>query len=356
MKLAQLGYADWFQDRSEETAQPEWAPARVVTVHKDRYTIRNQTEEVTAEITGKLMYGAASRLDLPTVGDWVLVQYLDGGTLAIIHAILPRKTLLKRKVAGRAIDYQLIAANIDAGFIMQSADANFNLRRLERYLVMVNDSQISPVVVISKVDLVSARKLEHIMAAVLTVAGKYPVLAVSMKNGQGLDDILNAIEPCKTYCLLGSSGVGKTTLLNSLLGQEALATRTVRAADSKGRHTTARRQLILLENGGMFIDTPGMRELGNFGVAEGLEKTFDEIQAVASSCRFSDCSHTSEAGCAVIAGVKRGSIPAGHYENFLRLQRESAHYEMSYLERRKKDKQFGKMVKDVMKHKKTGKG
>ena len=353
MKLAQLGYADWFRDRFEETAQPEWAPARVVTVHKDRYTIRNQTEEVTAEITGKLMYGAASRLDLPTVGDWVMVQYLDSGALAIIHAILPRKTLLKRKVAGRAIDYQLISANIDAGFIMQSADANFNLRRLERYLVMVNDSRISPVVVISKVDLVSPRELERMLAKVNTIAGRYPVLSVSMKNGQGLDDILNAIEPCKTYCLLGSSGVGKTTLLNSLLGREALATRTVRAADSKGRHTTARRQLILLENGGMFIDTPGMRELGNIGVAEGIEETFDEIQSLASGCRFSDCSHTSEAGCAVIASVKMGRIPAGHYENFLKLQRESAHYEMSYLERRKKDKQFGKMVKAVMKQKRN---
>lgn len=351
MNLTELGYSDWFREKNKEYAENGWQPARVLTVHRDRYVIRNESGVVPAEITGKLMYGAASRLDLPTVGDWVLVQYLDEGTLCIIHDILPRRTLLKRKVSGRAIDYQLIAANIDTGFIMQSADANFNLRRLERYLVMLNDSRVSPVVVISKSDLVAAAELEAIISRVNSVAGSYPVLSVSMKTGQGLQNIQGAIEARKTYCLLGSSGVGKTTLLNRLLGREVLATRSVRSADSKGRHTTTRRQLIILDNGGMFIDTPGMRELGNIAVGEGIEKTFDQIQTLASACRFQNCSHTTETGCAVIEGVSCGIVPAGHYENYLKLQRESAHHEMSYLEKRRKDKKFGKMVKEVMKKK-----
>lgn len=227
------------------------------------------------------------------------------------------------------------------------------MRRLERYLVMIHDARILPVVLLSKSDLLSP---EQVASKVDDIHGLVPdvrVVAFSNKDKTGVDAVRELLQPRQTYCMLGSSGVGKTTLLNTLLGDDRFATRTIRDKDGKGRHTTTGRQLIQLPGGALLIDTPGMRELGNIAVKAGIEETFSEITTLAGQCRFADCSHTQEQGCAILAALDAGEILPERYESFMKLARESAFHEMSFLEKRKKDRAFGKMVKTVMKHKKN---
>jgi len=352
MKLEDLGLGDWFKERFDESLHPEYSLARVTAVNKDNYLIRNEEAELLAEVTGKLMYGAESNLDLPVVGDWSYVQYFNDATLAIINKILPRKSLLKRKVAGKKIEYQPIASNIDVAFIVQSTEFDFNLRRLERYLIMANEGHIKPVILLSKSDLISKEDLEQEISEIKRTNPDYEILAFSNKTGEGLENIRRILKHGQTYCLLGSSGVGKTTLINKLIGKDIFATNAVREKDGKGRHVTAHRQLIILEQGGLIIDTPGMRELGNIGVETGLKVTFKDILNLAQDCRFKDCTHTGEPGCSVREAVKNGALSEKRYQNYLKIRKESEYYEMSYLEKRRRDKQFGKMVKTIKKIKK----
>lgn len=355
MKLEDLGFDDWFRESWSHSLQPECSVVRVTAVNKDNYIIRNEETELPAETTGKLLYGARSSLDLPTVGDWVCVQYFNQNTLAIIHEILPRKSLLKRKVAGKKIEHQLIAANIDIAFIMQSVEFDFNVQRLERYLAMANENHIQPVILLSKRDLISSDDLEKETQAIKNTNPGYTTIAFSNKTGEGLENIQKLIKRGKTYCLLGSSGVGKTTLINKLIGENMFATDAVREKNGKGRHVTARRQLVILNQGGLIIDTPGMRELGNIGIDTGLGKTFLDIINLAQDCRFNNCTHGDEPGCAVTHAVKNGELSAKRYQNYLKIRKESKFHEMSYLEKRNRDKKFGKMVKSVMKDKKREK-
>jgi ribosome biogenesis GTPase len=232
---------------------------------------------------------------------------------------------------------------------MQSADSNFNLNRLERYLVTINESKIKPIIVLSKTDLINASELSEINNKMKRFHNEYLFLPISNVTENGVEALQNELKSGKTYCLLGSSGVGKTTLLNKLIGQELFTVNEVREQDGKGRHTTARRQLVRLESGSLFIDTPGMRELGNFFVDTGIEETFDEIASYSSQCRFNDCTHTHEHGCGVLKAVELGDIDEERYKNFLKIQKESAYYGMSYVEKRKKDKAFGKMFKNYKK-------
>jgi len=354
-RLSDLGFDAWFQEKLRACDHSDQDVARVTAVNKDGCLIRNGEAEIPAGLAGKLTFSAESKADLPTVGDWVLITPISSGSHATINHVLPRRSLLKRKVAGKKVDFQLIAANIDTAFIMQSLDSNFNLRRLERYLVMTNESNIRPVILLSKSDLLSEEALAVTTASLRASFDEYRSIAFSAVSKDGLDLVQNEIVPGKTYCLLGSSGVGKTTLLNRLIGFDQFSTNSVREKDSRGRHTTSIRKLTVLEQGAMVIDTPGMRELGNFGVGDSIEDTFDDIRQYAGQCRFNDCRHVSETGCAVLEAVNNKLIDAGRYQNYLKLQKESAYYEMSHTEKRRRERKFGKLTKSVLKQRKRKK-
>lgn len=352
-QIKNLGFRKWFQDHVDPDDLSQFDIARVMAVHKESYTISNGTNDVLAELVGKMVYSAESPLDYPATGDWVAAMLYDDDSFAVIHKVLPRKSLLKRKTPGKKIDFQLIAANIDMALIVQSLDSNFNLRRLERYVVMAKESQIEPMVLLSKTDLMDIKEIISKVSEIHAIMPFLHVQPFSNKTESGLNEVQALLAPQQTYCLLGSSGVGKTTLLNNLMGEALFATKTVRAKDRKGRHATTSRQLIQLDGGALLIDTPGMRELGNFSVETGIEETFAEIIELTKQCRFNDCTHTNEKGCAVLAAVTEGQLSEKRYANYLKMTRESNHYEMSYLEKKEKDKAFGKMVKTVMKHKKN---
>jgi len=348
-KLESLGYSSRFESRADAGMVEVHDVARVVSVHKERYDITKGAGEVFAELSGHLFYTADSAAELPTTGDWVYADFFDDETHAIIHGVLERKTLLKRKTAGKAVDFQLIAANIDTAFIVQSLDFNFNLRRRERYLAMVHEGGITPLVLLSKCDLMAADKVAEIRERVLSVAPLAEVIAFSNVSEENIAVIRAQLLAHHTYCLLGSSGGGKTTLLNTILGSEQFETKAVSKKLSKDRHTTTSRELIMLDNGAMLIDTPGMRELGNLAVDSGIDETFAEIAELLQQCKFSNCSHSNEQGWAIQAAISDGSLSEQRYNNYLKMKSESAFNEMSDLDKRKKDRDFGKFVKKVMK-------
>lgn len=350
--LNSIGYSDWFSNRVDDEMIATHGVARVVSVHKDSYTVTKGGGEIFAELSGNLLYRTDSASDLPTTGDWVYADFFDDDTHAIIYGVFPRKTLLKRKAAGKVVDSQLIAANIDVAFIIQSLNENFNLRRLERYLVMVNESGIEPIILLSKCDLMSKEEIGEIKKKVSGIAPHTLVTEFSNINQDNVDSIIGLLKSGSSYCLLGSSGVGKTTLLNSIIGNAKYETQPVSNMQSKGRHTTTSRQLVRLESGAMIIDTPGMRELGSMSVDEGLDETFSEIAELSQRCKFSNCSHTNEKGCAILAAIEAGDLSEQRYQNYLKMKKESEFNQMSYIEKRKKDKSFGKLIKTIMKDKK----
>ncbi len=350
--IINFGFDKWFQDNLDPESLDELEIARVTAVHKDSYMITNGETEVFAELVGKIIYSASSPIDYPAVGDWVLAKFYDENTFSIIHRIIQRKSLLKRKTPGKKIDFQLIAANINAAFIVQSLDDNYNLRRIERYLVMINESNIRPIALLSKSDLLTSEEVTRKTGDIHKIMPRLHVQPFSNENESGLKSVRDLLTPGQTYCLLGSSGVGKTTLLNNLIGESVFKTTTVREKDSKGRHATTSRQLIKLDCGAMVVDTPGMRELGNFSIETGLDETFAEIIELSQQCQFNDCTHVTEKGCAVLIAVEDGKLSKNRYQNYIKMNKESIYNEMSYLEKKHKDKQFGKMCKTVMKHKK----
>jgi ribosome biogenesis GTPase / thiamine phosphate phosphatase len=329
--------------------------ARVTAVDRGRYVVRDEHGELPAGLTGRLQFVVESSIDLPCVGDWVAVRYLDGRSHASIHGVLPRRSFLRRKAPGKEIDFQMIAANIDVAFVIQACHFDFNVRRLERYLVMVREGHIEPVLLLTKTDLVDARELERLIGEIRLAGIDARVITVSNVTGEGLDRVRELLIPGQTYCLLGSSGVGKTTLINRLSGDSGLDTGEV-SHTGEGRHTTTRRQLVVLESGALLIDMPGMRELGMLGVSEGLDDTFADIGELAKNCRFTDCGHTTEPGCAVRAAIERRELSDGRLQDYLKLRKESAFHDLSYVERRKKDREFGRFVRSAIKHKDKRRG
>ncbi|ACU88724.1 ribosome small subunit-dependent GTPase A [Desulfomicrobium baculatum] len=342
-----LGFDPWFAAHAPESQPEGCAIARVCAVDRSSYCLRNESGDVPAELSGKLLYQSERTTDLPSVGDWVAAQYYDQGRAAIIHQVFPRKTFLRRRAAGGRANEQMIAANVDMAFIVQSGHFDFNPNRLERYLIMAADGQVEPIVLLTKTDLLTEEELEHRLAIIASVTTAR-IIALSSVTGAGLGELRGALAPGKTCCLLGSSGVGKTTLVNRLMGLDAYATRAV-SATGEGTHTTTRRQLILLESGAMLIDTPGMRELGILGAGDCVDMGFGEMAALASDCRYADCTHRHEPGCAVRAAIERGDLEEERYASYLKLKKEAEFNEMSSLDKRKKDKAFGRLVKSVKK-------
>ncbi|GJQ62251.1 MAG: putative ribosome biogenesis GTPase RsgA [Melioribacteraceae bacterium] len=344
--LTKLGFdPDFFIGK--EDIDEGFYPARIVTVNKNSYQIHNGNEVLRAELSGKMLFEAEDEFDYPAVGDWIIYQSFEGSDFQPIFKLLERKTLLKRKTAGKKISHQLIASNIDTAFIVMALDNNFKVNRLERYLVLTSGAGITPVLLLTKSDLISQEELAEKICEIEGRDKNIEVIPLSNISGAGVEQVKEKIKSGETYCLLGSSGVGKTSLLNNLT-EGKFAVKEVREADSRGRHTTTRRELIMLESGGIIIDTPGMRELGNFGSDEGIELTFDEITNISENCKFRDCTHTNEVGCAVLEAVESDEISRARYENFMKLRREAAHYDTSYVEKRKKDKATGKMYKSIM--------
>ena len=343
MNLSDLGFDQWFEAHITPPCENSRGIARVSAVDRGSYLIRNELGEIPAELSGKLSYQTEYSMDLPCVGDWAAVQYYNDGAAAIIHGVLPRKTYLRRKSAGEVIDFQMIAANIDTAFLVQSCHFDFNPQRLNRYLVMTAEGRVEPVVILTKTDLITSNELQQKLAIMNSVT-KAKVIGLSSITGIGFDEFRQALSPGGTYCLLGSSGVGKTTLINRLIGQEAFDTKAV-SGTGEGTHTTSRRQLVLLSGGAMLIDTPGMRELGLVGARDGINIGFEDLVALSANCRYANCSHESEPGCAVRAAIENGELDGDRYGSYMKLKKESEYYEMSYLDKRKKDKAFGRFIK-----------
>jgi ribosome biogenesis GTPase len=262
--------------------------------------------------------------------------------------LLERRTGLRRKSAGEAVDYQMIAANVDWVIIVQSCHCDFNLKRLERYLVMVRDGGADPCILLTKTDLVEPEVLVSRVAEIRAAGVTAPVLTLSNVTREGIDELKRMLLPAKTYCLVGSSGVGKSTIVNQLLGRERLRTMGV-SETGEGRHTTVRRELIILEGGALIIDNPGMREFGILGAESGIDGSFSDIIGFASGCRYRNCSHTGEPGCAVLEALYSGAVGQEHYDNYIKLREESRFNQMSYGEKRKKDRDFGRYLKSAKK-------
>lgn len=352
MKLSDLGFDHWFEAHVDDIRHEDHGIARVSAVDRNSYIIRNELGEIPAEPAGKFYFHVESSVDLPCVGDWVTVQYHNDDASAIIHGVFPRKTFLRRKRAGAEVDYQMIAANIDIAFIVQSCHFDFNLPRLNRYFVMAADGHVEPIVILAKTDLISDDELQQKFTAIRQAGITTRIIALSNITGSGFDEFQQVLMPGRTYCLLGSSGVGKTTLINHLLGRDLLDTQAV-SGTGEGTHTTVRRQLIVLDKGVMFVDTPGIRELGLLGANEGVNKGFEDIIELSEACRYADCSHTQESDCAVLTAITNGELSKERYSSYLKLRKESEHYEMSYLDKRKKDREFGRFMKTAKKNMKN---
>ena len=348
MKLEDLGYNDKLEKLRSENDFHDFEMGRVISEHKERYIVKTVNGESEAEITGNLRFSAKSREDFPAVGDWVALTMHDSD-FSIIHGILPRFSVISRQAVGRFGEIQIIATNIDYALLLQAADRDFNINRLERYLTVCHTSGVNPVIVLSKIDLTDRHRKGELMESIRARIKNVPVIAISNESHDGYDQLEAIIEKGKTYCLLGSSGVGKSTLLNNLSGKPLMQTGAISQSTNKGRHVTSHRELIILENGGILIDNPGMREVGITDSAGGIEITFDLIARYAQRCKFKDCTHTYEKGCSVVEALEKGEIDGASYDNYLKMEKERAYFESTVAERRKKDKEFGKMLKNYKK-------
>ena len=315
--LAGLGFDDFFASQLARLANPQWVPARIVAEGQSSFHLAGCRARL-GDLTGKLL-GSLAKIERPVVGDWVAV--VDGDERASIQHVLERRTTLLRRAAGTLAEPQVLAVNVDIFFVVTAVNRDFNERRLERFVTAVWNSGAEPVVVLNKVDLES--DLDELLEAIDRAAIGVPVVRASAASGEGVDALRAYIAPGKTVAFIGSSGVGKSSLTNRLLGRDVQVVRDLRN-DERGRHTTSARQLIELPGGGVLIDTPGLRELGLLDDIGGVETSFADVAAIAERCRFRDCAHESEPGCGVLAAVEGGELPADRLASYRKLLKEIA--------------------------------
>jgi len=331
VNLIELGWNPFFNQYFQQFRRQDLSPARIAKEHKLLYVVYCEHGDLRAEVSGKFRHRTLLRSSFPKMGDWVAVTVRPEEGKATIHVLLPRKNSFSRKVAGENTEEQIVAANIDTVFIVSGLDGDFNLRRIERYLALTWNSGTRPVIVLNKTDICS--EVEECIEKVESVAFGVPVHPISAKKSNGLHMLREYLGKGKTVVLLGSSGVGKSTIINSLLGVERQSVSSVRETDSHGRHTTSDRELIILPNGGMIIDNPGMREIQMWVDGEDMGKNFKDIEELTLSCRFPDCSHQSKPDCAVQDALSKGTLESKRFQSYLKLKRE-----LCYLATRKDQK------------------
>ncbi|HSB08847.1 MAG TPA: ribosome small subunit-dependent GTPase A [Blastocatellia bacterium] len=348
--LKSLGWSEFFDSMFKPYRELGHFAGRVALEERGAYRLLTGEGELSARVRGKLRFDSESAADFPAVGDWVSVARRERDGLAQIHAVLPRRSKFSRKAAGGSSDEQVVAANVDTVFIVQGLDHDFNLRRLERYLVAAFESGAAPVVILSKADL--CEDVENKRSEAESVAPGTPVHAISSISGQGLDELDQYVLPGTTVAFLGSSGAGKSTLINRIVGEEIQKTAAVREHDSRGRHTTTHRELIVLETGGLLIDTPGMRELQLWDASGSLGEAFSDVQSIAAACYFSDCGHQNEPGCAVREALEDGSLDRGRYESYAKMEKEIEYLDSRmdtklHLKRKSREKKIHRAIRSI---------
>lgn len=356
MQLSELGYNNYFRNMFNDYDNGGCFPGRVIGQERRQYRLVCENGELPAVATGRLYHKADDSEELPAVGDWAVCRRSGTGELAVIEKVLPRASSIQRKTAGQETIRQVLAANVDVAFLVSGLDHDFNLRRIERFLTLAWDSGARPVIVLNKIDL--HEDISTFIDSVESVAYGLPLLKVSALDGDGVDSLRGYLAEGQTGVFLGSSGVGKSSLINHLLGENRQLVREVREDDQRGRHTTTSRNLLILPGGGLVIDTPGLREVQLWNSSEGLKRSFDDIEQLARRCRFNDCAHADEPGCAVRDAIDRGELEHSRLQSYHKLQREQA-----YLERRqdsraarqasrefnRKVRSFHKQMKDLRK-------
>ena len=348
MTLEDLGYNNELEEYRKKQNLDSFDIGRVVLEHRDRYTVKTESNEFDCELIGNLRFTITNKNELPSVGDWVAISEYDEDK-ALIHAVLPRYSTLERKAVGKSGESQIIAVNIDVGIIIQSVNRDFSINRLERYLTICNASNIEPFIILSKIDLIENLELEELLIQVQERIKNVPIIPLSNQSKVGIDDVISKLAKGKTFCLLGSSGVGKSTLINTLIGEELMYTGEISENIDRGKHVTTHRELIVSEHG-ILIDNPGMREIGITDATEGFEMTFDEVLNLSQDCKYNNCTHTNEDGCSVLRALDKGELNSQTYENFLKMKKERIHYESSAAERKKKGKDLGKLIKNMKKN------
>ncbi len=357
--LEDLGFTEFFETGRKALGLEGFLVARVIAEHKGSYRVKNENGEYMAKVTGKQVFNAKSREDYPAVGDWVAVTILDSER-AVINAVLPRKTIIKRQQTGKS-EIQIIASNIDTAFIVEAVDRDYNLNRLERYFAIASTSNIEVVIILNKIDLISKEDLEKKLTELNLRFPGVVVITTSNISDTGLKELKEFIKKGVTYSFLGSSGVGKSSLINKLLGVNTLRTEDISLYSGRGKHITTSREMYFLFGvapdasigagsdamigAGIVIDNPGMREVGVTETTASIDAVFEEITALARECKYSDCTHTHEPGCAVLTAVNDGILDKDKYNNYLNLKKETEFNKLTALEKREKNKKFGKFIK-----------
>lgn len=345
--ICDVGYDDFFESVRVKLGFENLPVARVVAEHKGLYRVMNEHGEYEARVTGKRMFDATGRADFPAVGDFVVLDKVEDDK-AVILEMLPRKTLLERRQGSS--EKQIIASNVDVAFIVGSVDRDYSVNRFERYCALARDGGIVPVAILNKIDLISKEERNEKERKLKERLGDgVSVFCTSTESSEGLDALKASVKSGETYCFLGSSGTGKSSLINSLLGNDKLSVSAVGERTGRGRHTTVAREMFFLENGAIVIDNPGVREVGLTDMQKGVSEQFAAFEDIANQCKFADCTHTHEPGCKLLNEVHAGTIDKDEYQNYLNMERETEHYSMTEYEMRKKDKKFGKFLKRTKK-------